>query len=271
MMRKRSNNSNGDLEDGVAYTDGDSSDGIISSSDDLDEQTGLMMSSSPTKQQRSNNGVGGIMNRRTNSRSTSSCCCTLMKWISLLGIMVLIGMIGFWLGSQQQQQPVSISQKGNNNNNNNGNTNPTSWFMPGTKSSSSSSSIVISNMDTKTFSDLMKEANLIDDKKKHTVKYDPSTYLSNNNNPFDWTTAAAATGGGGSFPLTPPRINNDNDNGNVGDTSIQPSGYLRQPHLVNNQLVFTSEGDAFVTYLSSGEEQQRYEDDACHEINNDDW
>ena len=113
----------------------------------------------------------------------------------------------------------------------------------------------ISNMnDTEIMMDIIVDKIEKKKKKSITVRYDPSIILANTNgrnddNPFN----------------NPPSSNNKKNNPflipshpfdidvslSSSSSSLPPVGYMKGPHLVDNRLVFLSEGDAYVTRLSS--------------------
>ncbi|KAG7369681.1 peptidase S41 family protein [Nitzschia inconspicua] len=188
--------------------------------DETTEHAGLMM-----KGPRSNYSPVRIKSRGVVQSSIGVGCQLILFLIAL----VLVGLFGYYLGNTRPTPYLSQSSSNDSTN-------------------QSVSNVVVSNMDSKTYSELMKEANLLttptstQNKRQHMVHYNPSAVLANdpNNNPFAWNDKTVP-----SF-VTPPKIHEEP----YSNQNLQPSGYLTQPHLVNNQLVFCSEGDAYLTYLT---------------------
>jgi C-terminal processing protease CtpA/Prc len=200
------------------------------SDEDLDhEQAGLMR-----------NGIGSgytrvRTNHQLNNQTQSSCCWIVCRGLSITFTLVAVGLIGFYIG-QNQELLAYINGKNGNGSNNSDSGSSSSWFKP-----PPNNNLIVSNMDTKTYKELLQEAQIHNPNKVHTVRYNANAVLAEHpsSNPFDWESDAAPS------VVTPPQIHQEN-------STPKPNGYLTHPHVVNNQLVFCAEGDAYVTHIQDG-------------------
>ncbi|KAL3910048.1 MAG: hypothetical protein SGILL_007844, partial [Bacillariaceae sp.] len=213
------------------------------SEEDFQEPTaGLMRNGrgsgyAPVRTNRQYNGQ-----HNTQRSSSSSCCWILCRGVLVTAALMAVGLVGFYIGQNQELSDYlkGLSMDGNSSSIGGG---ASSWFKP-PSNNNQYDNMVISNMDTKTYSELLRESQIHNPKNVHTVKYNADAVLAQSNNPFDWDATAATPS-----VVTPPKIN-----GQESSSSKKPNGYLTHPHVVNNQLVFLSEGDAYVTHIHQKEE-----------------
>lgn len=164
--------------------------------------------------------------------SSSSCCSSFFSTCLLLlgGIGAVLAILLFVDQSSQGNNSFlhSTEHKGQTR---------LSLFLPSSSSSSNS-------LDQATMEQVQAQAKSITSNKKHLVHYNPAVPTVN---PFDFATAD--TTGGVFHP--PGLLRQDPSHGgdNENDNEEMLLGFFKQPHVVNNHIVFCSEGDAFVTTI----------------------
>jgi hypothetical protein len=255
-----SNNMNGNNDGYADSPASDLEDGGEDSNEEDDseevENPGLMRTS--TRRSRRSGYESVLTNTAYNPSSSSSSflgsmignsCSFLCQTIIIVTAMMLIGTTGFLIGSAKPDLLIATLNA----------TTGIDLAEYGSAAVINDDVTPISMCDEKLLNEAsmtMNETEITDiidttiekKKKSITVRYDPNVVLANsntddasNNNPFN---IPPGTGNNNLF-LTPPQFNSDSAIGGAG------VGFLKQPHLVDNRLVFLSEGDVYVTQFFS--------------------
>ena len=235
--------SDDDLEDGGAVLGNENNNG----SDD--ENPGLMRTTRRTRGSYESVLTNNNPQQSNNNSSSSfvgsmilgnSCCSFLCQTIVIVTAMMLIGTTGFLIGSAKPDLLIA--------------TPPNNSIMCDEQQTINETLTMINETE---ITDII-DTEIKKKKKSITVRYDPNTVLANsntdddndasnnnNNNPFN---IPPGGGTGNNLFLTPPQFNSDDSSAIIGAGGV---GFLTHPHLVDNRLVFLSEGDVYVTQLSS--------------------
>lgn len=160
-----------------------------------------------------------IRQREPNFHRASSSCdgCYLTFVLTLVGIAAMMAILFF------------VSQTSSANNNGHSKLS----LFPSSKDLNESS---VEQVQT--------QAHSLNSKKKHMVYYNPEASLQSVN-PFDFATTNDAV-------FKPPSLLQQDDAADF--SSEETIGYLTNPNVVNNNIVFCSEGDAFVTTIGMNRE-----------------